>query len=59
MASVVATRFAHTAGHISLFYKWDGDGVISVGSDGEMRVWAGIDDDDCDNHLIGGNISVE
>lgn len=53
MASVVATRFAHTSGHVSLFYKWDGEGVISVGSDGEMRVWSGIDDDDCDNHLIG------
>ena len=27
--------------------------VVSVGLDGELRVWAGIDDDDCQSHLIG------
>ena len=26
---------------------------MTIGTDGEMRVWAGVDDDDCENHLIG------
>ena len=30
--------------------------VVSVGTDGEMRVWAGIDDDDCECHLIGDEV---
>ena len=27
--------------------------VCTVGMDGEMRVWAGIDDDDCENISLG------
>ena len=30
--------------------------MVSVGTDGELRVWAGIDDDDCDCHLIGDEV---
>ena len=30
--------------------------VVSVGTDGEMRVWTGIDDDDCECHLIGDEV---
>ena len=29
---------------------------MSVGSDGEMRIWAGIDDDDCESFLIGDEV---
>ena len=53
MASVAGTRFAHTEGRVSLVYRWDGEKVFSLGMDGEMRVWAGIEDDDCENHLVG------
>jgi len=51
--SVAATRFGHTDGKVGLVYGKNGEKVVTIGSDGEMRVWAGIDDDDCENHLIG------
>ena len=30
--------------------------IVSVGIDGELRVWAGIEDDDCESHLIGDEV---
>ena len=53
MAPVAVTRFAHTEGRVSLAYGWDGEKVYTIGRDGEMRVWAGIEDDDCESHLVG------
>jgi hypothetical protein len=53
MAPTAVTRFAHTEGRVSLVYGWDGEKVYTLGMDGEMRVWAGIEDDDCESHLVG------
>jgi len=51
--SIAATRFGHTDGRVGLAYGQDGEKIVTIGTDGEMRVWAGVDDDDCENHLIG------
>jgi len=51
--SVAATRFGHTEGRVGVAYGKEGEKIVTIGSDGEMRVWAGVDDDDCENHLIG------
>ena len=39
--SVAATRFGHTEGRVCLAYNLENKKIVSVGSDGEMRVWAG------------------
>lgn len=51
--SIAATRFGHTEGRVGLAYGKDGEKIVTIGTDGEMRVWTGVDDDDCENHLIG------
>jgi len=51
--SIAATRFGHTEGRVGVAYGKDGEKIVTIGTDGEMRVWAGVDDDDCENHLIG------
>jgi len=51
--SIAATRFGHTEGRVGVVYGKEGEKIVTIGSDGEMRVWAGVDDDDCENHLIG------
>jgi len=38
---------------VGLAYGKSGDKIVTIGTDGEMRIWSGIDDDDCENHLIG------
>ena len=27
--------------------------MVTIGTDGELRVWAGVDDDDCESFLVG------
>lgn len=39
--SVAATRFGHTEGRVCLAYNQSNNKIVTVGSDGEMRVWAG------------------
>ena len=39
--SVAATRFGHTEGRVCLAYNQANNKIVTVGSDGEMRVWAG------------------
>ena len=39
--SVAATRFGHTEGRVCLAYNQTNNKIVTVGSDGEMRVWAG------------------
>jgi hypothetical protein len=52
--TTVATRLGHTNGRVYLAYDNCGQKIVTIGDDGEMRVWAGMDDDKCVSHLIGG-----
>eukprot|EP00095_Tigriopus_kingsejongensis_P011218 maker-scaffold1959_size23944-snap-gene-0.6 protein:Tk11218 transcript:maker-scaffold1959_size23944-snap-gene-0.6-mRNA-1 annotation:"wd repeat and hmg-box dna-binding protein 1" len=52
-ATLSAMRFAHTEGRSSLRYTPDGSTVVTCGSDGEVRLYQGIDDDDPISHLAG------
>jgi len=51
--SIAATRFAHTEGRVGLAYGKEGEKMVTIGTDGELRVWAGVDDDDCESFLVG------
>ena len=51
--SVEGVRFAHSEGRVSLVHGRDGKKIYTLGLDGEIRVWAGIDDDDCENIGVG------
>ena len=33
--------------------RWPEAIAAALGHDGEMRVWSGIDDDDCEDFLVG------
>lgn len=46
-------RYAHSEGRVSLVHGRDGKKVYTLGMDGEIRVWAGIDDDDVENIFVG------
>ncbi|XP_037954480.1 WD repeat and HMG-box DNA-binding protein 1-like [Teleopsis dalmanni] len=46
-------RYAHTSGHTSLIYTKDGESIITCGSDGDIRKWKGIDDDDPTSTCLG------
>ncbi|XP_050732101.1 WD repeat and HMG-box DNA-binding protein 1-like [Eriocheir sinensis] len=46
------TRYAHFEGHTDLCYSHDGRYIITCGSDGEVRVFEGLDDDDCKTHMV-------
>lgn len=46
-------RYAHTNGHTSLTYTEDGQYIITCGSDGDIRKWKGIDDDDPSSNCLG------
>lgn len=43
-------RFAHSEGHTDVAYSDNGKYIISCGHEGEVRIWAGIEDDD--NHTL-------
>uniref|UniRef100_A0A1A9WIP5 Uncharacterized protein n=1 Tax=Glossina brevipalpis TaxID=37001 RepID=A0A1A9WIP5_9MUSC len=47
-----ALRYAHTVGYTSLIYTDDGY-IITCGSDGDIRKWQGIDDDDPTSSCLG------
>jgi hypothetical protein len=51
--SVEGVRYAHSEGRVSLVHSRDGKKVYTLGMDGEIRVWAGIDDDDVENIFVG------
>ncbi|KAK5644872.1 hypothetical protein RI129_006172 [Pyrocoelia pectoralis] len=40
------TRYAHSDGHTDVCYTEDGTRLITCGTDGDIRIWAGFDDDD-------------
>ncbi|KAG4078619.1 hypothetical protein HA402_015209 [Bradysia odoriphaga] len=46
-------RYAHSAGHTHCCYTADGDRIITSGTDGDIRIWQGIDDDDPNSECIG------
>lgn len=48
-------RYAHTNGHTSLKYvtTTDGNCIFTCGSDGDIRKWKGIDDDDPSSSCLG------
>ncbi|KAJ6644470.1 WD repeat and HMG-box DNA-binding protein 1 [Pseudolycoriella hygida] len=46
-------RYAHSAGHTHCCYTADGERIITSGSDGDIRIWQGIDDDDPNSECIG------
>lgn len=43
-------RYAHSEGHTDVAYSDTGKYIITCGHDGEVRIWAGIEDDD--NHTL-------
>ncbi|XP_018014855.2 WD repeat and HMG-box DNA-binding protein 1 [Hyalella azteca] len=47
------TRYAHCEGHTDVCFSADGKSLITCGQDGEVRIFQGIDDDDCVTHAIG------
>ncbi|KAM7345136.1 chromosome transmission fidelity 4 [Cochliomyia hominivorax] len=46
-------RYAHTTGFTSLTYTDNGEFILTCGSDGDIRKWRGIDDDDPSSNCLG------
>ncbi|XP_074651576.1 WD repeat and HMG-box DNA-binding protein 1-like [Tubulanus polymorphus] len=46
-------RFAHSEGHTDLCYNDPGSHIFTCGADGDVRVWAGIEDDDAESYRVG------
>ncbi|XP_037806076.1 WD repeat and HMG-box DNA-binding protein 1 [Lucilia sericata] len=46
-------RYAHTTGFTSLIYTDNGEYILTCGSDGDVRKWRGIDDDDPSSNCLG------
>ncbi|XP_045610408.1 WD repeat and HMG-box DNA-binding protein 1 [Procambarus clarkii] len=46
------TRYAHYEGHTDICYTDDGRYMITCGADGEVRVFEGLDDDDCKTYVV-------
>ncbi|XP_055532403.1 WD repeat and HMG-box DNA-binding protein 1 [Wyeomyia smithii] len=46
-------RFGHIAGHSSIAWAEDGDKIITVGHDGDIRIWDGFTDDDAKSRCLG------
>ncbi|XP_050091209.1 WD repeat and HMG-box DNA-binding protein 1 [Anopheles aquasalis] len=49
-------RYAHIMGYTSVLYQEDGDCIISVGHDGDFRIWHGIGDDDPPTSCVGEHV---
>ncbi|XP_048240778.1 WD repeat and HMG-box DNA-binding protein 1-like isoform X2 [Haliotis rufescens] len=46
-------RYAHSDGHTVLCFDDSGRYMLTGGTDGDVRVWQGIDDDDAVSHRVG------
>ncbi|XP_041351144.1 WD repeat and HMG-box DNA-binding protein 1-like [Gigantopelta aegis] len=49
-------RYAHSEGHTDLCYEDTGRYMLTCGSDGDVRIWEGIDDDDAVSHRVGDRV---
>ncbi|XP_053674269.1 WD repeat and HMG-box DNA-binding protein 1 [Anopheles nili] len=49
-------RYAHIMGYTSVAYQEDGNCIISVGYDGDFRIWNGIGDDDPPTVCVGEHV---
>uniref|UniRef100_A0A1B6DME6 Uncharacterized protein n=1 Tax=Clastoptera arizonana TaxID=38151 RepID=A0A1B6DME6_9HEMI len=47
------TRYAHCEGHTGLCFSEDGKHIITCGNEGDVRVWADLEDDDPVDKCIG------
>ncbi|XP_058835522.1 WD repeat and HMG-box DNA-binding protein 1 [Topomyia yanbarensis] len=41
-----AMRYGHIVGYTSVTYQDDGERILSIGQDGDIRIWDGVFDDD-------------
>ncbi|XP_029847508.2 WD repeat and HMG-box DNA-binding protein 1 [Ixodes scapularis] len=46
-------RFAHSEGHTDLCYDPSGRYLLTCGSDGDVRIWDGFEDNDPESHNVG------
>ncbi|KAK7473945.1 hypothetical protein BaRGS_00034850 [Batillaria attramentaria] len=46
-------RYAHSEGHTDLCFDDSGRYILTCGTDGDVRIWEGIDDDDAVSHRVG------
>ncbi|KAL8588870.1 hypothetical protein ACOMHN_051464 [Nucella lapillus] len=46
-------RYAHSDGHTDVCYDDTGRYILTCGSDGDVRIWDGIEDDDAVSHRLG------
>ncbi|KAJ8308558.1 hypothetical protein KUTeg_013432 [Tegillarca granosa] len=53
MPNTKALRYAHSDGHTDLCFEGTGKYLLTCGSDGDVRVWEGFDDDDAVSHRAG------
>ncbi|XP_050076148.1 WD repeat and HMG-box DNA-binding protein 1 [Anopheles maculipalpis] len=49
-------RYAHIIGYTTVIYQDDGNCIISVGYDGDFRIWHGIGDDDPPTVCVGEHV---
>ncbi|XP_037094911.1 WD repeat and HMG-box DNA-binding protein 1-like [Pollicipes pollicipes] len=51
-------RYAHPEGPVGVLYLGDGSQLATVGCDGELRLWRGVEDDDPDTHPLGDTLTA-
>ncbi|ESP02838.1 hypothetical protein LOTGIDRAFT_110682 [Lottia gigantea] len=49
-------RYAHNDGHTDLCFDDSGRYMLTCGTDGDVRIWQGIDDDDTISHRAGDTV---
>ncbi|GIY62968.1 WD repeat and HMG-box DNA-binding protein 1 [Caerostris darwini] len=51
-------RYAHSDGHTDVCYDDSGKYIITCGTDGDIRIWDGFEDDDPKSHHMGNSVSA-
>uniref|UniRef100_A0A8D8RZF4 WD repeat and HMG-box DNA-binding protein 1 n=1 Tax=Cacopsylla melanoneura TaxID=428564 RepID=A0A8D8RZF4_9HEMI len=46
-------RYAHSDGHTGICYSADGKNLVTCGSEGDIRIWHGFEDDDPTEKCVG------